>query len=61
MVGFRLVATQVYNALAEKPLTEREYLPLPAVDGPTPAPTGGADADWLARKKLEYLNQPALA
>lgn len=37
LAGFRLVAVQVYNALAETPMRPEDWLPLPLIDAP-PAP-----------------------
>ena len=34
LAGFRLVAIQVYNALAEAPMRPEDWLPLPLVDMP---------------------------
>lgn len=34
LAGHRLTALQAYNLMAEKPVSEAEYLYLPAVDGP---------------------------
>lgn len=53
LMGFRLVALQVYNAHAEKPLRPHEYLRLPAVDGPALAPRKANDA-WLQRMKEKH-------
>lgn len=53
MVAFRLIALQVYNALAEKPLKPHEYLRLPAVDAAathSPKP----DAGWLERMRAKH-------
>jgi hypothetical protein len=51
LVGFRLVAVQVHNTVAEKPISAHEYLPLPAVDGPValPATVEAPNDAFLAR------------
>ena len=51
LAGHRLVAVQAYNLVADKPLKDHEYLPLPAVDGARAAPGAhaGPDAAFLAR------------
>ena len=38
LAGFRLVAIQVYNALAETPMQAADWLPLPLIDAPEAAP-----------------------
>lgn len=56
LVGFRLVAVQIANLLAEKPTQPTEYFRLPAVDGPPAAPKA-PDAGWLERMKARYGNR----
>ena len=57
LAGHRLVATMVYNALADKPLKEHEFLPLPAVDGARAAARPGPnrpDAAFLERMARRF-------
>jgi hypothetical protein len=53
LVGFRIVAVQVANMLAEKQIRPTDYFYLPAVDGP-PAEAKPINAEWLARKRAKY-------
>lgn len=53
LVGFRLVAAQVHNMLADKALKPHEYLYLPAIDelsGSVRKP----NSDWLQRMKEKH-------
>lgn len=61
MAGFRLVAAQVYNVLAEQPLSPAAYLPLPAVDGPPAAPAVGGESMAEFRARLAAQNTQTLA
>ena len=60
LYGPRLVALQVYNLLAEKPLHAHEYLPLPLIDRAPPMPTG-IDAAFLARMEKRLGHPITLA
>lgn len=53
LAGFRLIAVQVHNMLAEKGLKPHEYLPLPAVDGNL-VQAKPANKEWLTRMKQKY-------
>ena len=64
LAGFRLVAVQVYNALAETPMSAEDWLPLPLIDLP-PAPVeemtvNGETAEQF-RARMSAQNAETLA
>jgi hypothetical protein len=53
LVGFRLIASQVYNMLADKALKPHEYLPLPAIDQLNSV-VRQPNAEWRRRMQEKY-------
>lgn len=52
--GFRLVAVQAYNLVAEPGLSPKDYLHLPAVDGELKVLGGPKRDAWKERMKQRY-------
>ena len=64
LAGFRLVAVQVYNALAETPMRAEDWLPLPLIDLPAaeaaPLTVNGETAEQF-RARMRAQNAETIA